>query len=293
MLIPFLQLWQMMMTTYGNNIGWTAIGECVNGAIHIRQERICQDAIYIHPYNPKYAIVCVADGHGSLSCPYSDEGANVAVKLVGEFLANILDNDSDPLATLSAHREIWIPKQIETHWKDAIKALHMHKESNGSNESKENDEEQDKIIPFSYTLYGATLLALVATKSFIFALQIGDGDILMIDQSGTARQILDTAESSIGEDTESLCLDNAWKYFRTQIIPWNSSNGATMFLLSTDGYANSFADIKGFVKAGTDFHHIWQEEGLEYINSNLQSWLRKSSDKGSGDDIALALVAYD
>jgi len=275
----------MMMTTYGKSKPWMVVGDCVTGAIHIRQERICQDAIYIHSPNPKYALACVADGHGSASCPYSDEGARIAVDLVGKLLSGILEDDTDPLATLSAHKDIWLPKQIETHWKDAVRSTHALK----WRKDQENGENQGK---FPYILYGTTLLALAATDSFVFALQIGDGNILIVDQDGSARPILSNTEglASIGEDTESLCMDDAWKYIQTQIIPWNeNSNG--MFLLSTDGYANSFTDTKGFIKAGADFHRIWQEEGHEYIRDNLLEWLRQSSDKGSGDDIALALIA--
>jgi len=269
--------------TYGKSKPWLVVGDCVTGAIHIRQERICQDAIYIHAPNDRYALVCVADGHGSASCPYSNEGAQIAVDLVGTLLSGILEDDTDPLTTLSAHKDIWLPKQIETHWKDAVRNTHALKWR------KEQEEIQGK---FPYILYGTTLLAVVATNSFIFALQIGDGNILIVDQDGSARPILNNTEglASIGEDTESLCMDDAWKYIQTQIIPWNEdSNG--MLLVSTDGYANSFTDTKGFIKAGADFHRIWQEEGHEYISNNLFEWLRQSSDRGSGDDIALALIA--
>jgi len=213
----------------------------------------------------------VADGHGSSSCPHSDEGAQTAVKLVGKLLYEMLPNLAD-------HKDIRLPKLIEAKWKEEIKKLHA-------------DREREEFDPFPYIQYGTTLLAVAAAKDFIFALQIGDGNILMIDKGGNARPIL-AVEESVGEDTESLCLTDAWMYVRTQIIPWNADNGETMFLLSTDGYAKSFADSSGFLKAGTDFYKLWQEEGLDFIKENLPDWLRKSSDKGSGDDIAMALITF-
>lgn len=258
-----------MMMKYGD---WAALGSVVDGAIHLRQEKKCQDALFLCEPNPTFAIACVADGHGSESCPYSDEGAAAAVQIAGEILQQMLPD-------LPAHKDIRLPKLIETKWKEAILELHAEKE-------------RELCEPFPYILYGTTLLAVAATEKFIFALQIGDGNMLMVDKDGNARSILAVSET-VGEDTESLCLDDAWTYIRTQIIPRNATDGPALFLLATDGYANSFADSSGFVKAGTDFFKIWREEGLLSINKNLSSWLRKSSDKGSGDDIAMALLVFE
>ena len=255
--------------TDGQGTCWTTIGHVVTGAVHIRKEVPCQDALYLSPPNPDFAIICVADGHGSGSCPFSDEGAAAAVKVAGELLATMLPNLSD-------HKDIRLPRQLEAEWKEAVMAIHAEKE-------REIQE------PFPYIQYGTTLLAVAATDSFVFALQIGDGNILMVDRDGTARPVLVTTEN-VGEDTESLCLKDAWKYVRTQIIPWNPTDGAPMFMLSTDGYANGFTNNAGYIKAGADFYNIWKEEGLAYIDGELPGWLSHSTEKGSGDDIALALL---
>lgn len=235
----------------------------------MRNEKPCQDAIFFNSQK-KFSIACVADGHGSESCPHSHDGAQAAVKIAAELIEAMLPN-------LHAHKDIRLPKQLEAKWKEAVEKIHAEKE---------------REAPFAHVLYGTTLLAVVAAESFIFALQIGDGNILMVDREGNARPVLCTGDS-VGEDTESLCLDDAWTYIRTQIIPRNPTDGSVMFLLSTDGYANSFADSSGFLKAGTDFFKLWKEEGIAYIDENLPHWLRQSSDKGSGDDIAMALIVYE
>lgn len=281
-----------------NSGQWTAAGDIVRGAIHIRQDKPCQDALFLlsssqvkrgitftpcgetdsitkshtdeNIISSQSLIACVADGHGSNSCPYSDDGAAIAVKITAEILREMLPS-------LVAHKDIRLPKMIETKWKDAVRELHA-------------DKAREMIEPFPYILYGSTLLAIATGEDFVLALKIGDGNILMIDENN-ARPIL-ADEESVGEDTESLCLDDAWTYVRTQIIPWNTTSPA-MFMISTDGYAKSFADSAGFNKAGTDFYKLWREEGLAYVQENLSDWLRQSSDKGSGDDIAMALLCYD
>jgi len=262
------------------NIGWITTGSIVRGAIHVRQEKPCQDAIYTD--SQIYALACVADGHGSERCPFSDEGAQAAVDVIAQLLADLLEEDA--FATLTANKEIWLPKQLESKWKTSVKAIH---------EKKERPTYEEGAFP--YEQYGTTLLALVATENFVFALQIGDGDILVVDRDETARWLLPPHPSmnTVGEDTYSLCLEQSWQYMRTFIVPWDSTQGPLMFLLSTDGYANSFTNASGFLKAGVDIYKLWHENGLSYIEENIQDWLHQSTLEGSGDDIALALVLYE
>ncbi|MCL2356532.1 MAG: protein phosphatase 2C domain-containing protein [Defluviitaleaceae bacterium] len=250
---------------------WQAIGSIVIGATHLRNNKPCQDALFLRT-EKDFAIACVADGHGSSSCPYSDEGAKAAVRVADAVLEEMLPNLHD-------HKDILLPKTIEIAWKDEIRRLH----------AEAGREPPPDGRAFPYILYGTTLLAAVAARDFIFALQIGDGNMLMVDKRGV-RPVLAVAEN-VGEDTESLCLDDAWRFVRTQIIP-RSVRSPAMFLLTTDGYSNSFADSAGFFKAGTDFFNIWREDGLDVIAENLQDWLRKSSDKGSGDDIAMGVMTW-
>jgi hypothetical protein len=253
---------------------WAAVGSIVTGAIHVRQDRPCQDALFMRD-GDGFTIACVADGHGSNSCPFSDEGAEAAVQIAGDLVEAML-------ADIHAHKDIRLPKMLEAKWKEEVEKIHAEKERDFPADGE----------PFPHILYGTTVLAVAAVQDFIFALQIGDGDILMVDNEGNARRILETAET-VGEDTESLCLAEAWTYVRTEIIPWNTADAPTMFLIATDGYAKSFADSSGFIKAGADFFRLWQEEGLDFVKENLPVWLEKSSEKGSGDDIAMALLTFE
>jgi len=257
----------------------------VQGATHIRQDKICQDALFIHPVQGKdFALACVADGHGSDRCPYSDEGAAAAVKIAADILAELLESD-DPKNMLAAQKDIRLPRLIEAIWKETVQTAYERKAE------AQPPEENGEIPPFSYELYGTTLLALVAAPGFVFALQIGDGDIVAIDPDGSARYVLPPCDHP-GNETESLCMEDSWKYVRTQLIPIDSTQPAPhMLLLSTDGYANSFVDSAGFLKAGADIYRLWRENGRAYIEENLPGWLSQTSADGSGDDISVAIIA--
>lgn len=274
----------------GKRRRWITTGGCVQGASHIRNGQPCQDALSIKS-NKNYHVISVSDGHGSAQCPFSDDGAQAAVE-VAYFVFDSIFKSKDPFNTFVVNKDIWIPKQIEQHWKNTVALLHG-----------------TRPVPFSYELYGATLLTLAITDDFVFALQLGDGDILAIEPVSTGNEMKNgqlqsgllqkeeiqvdwiiPPEIRIGSETESLCQTDAWQYMKARIIPLGPEDTAPMFLLSTDGYANSFNSNEGFKKAGADFYNLWKEEGLSFIEDNLEGWLMESSAQGSGDDIAVALI---
>ena len=259
---------------------WTAVGGCVRGANHIRNNMPCQDALRIEKTEHFY-IVNVSDGHGSAGCPYSDEGAQAAVDAAYAVFTSVFAGKGDHFHTISSNKDIWLPKQIEQYWKNAILAI--HKEKGREEYSQEN---------FPYELYGATLLSLIAADNFIFALQLGDGDILSAMPVSNEVNVdwVIPPDDSLGPETNSLCQNNCWQYMKTRLIPILPNDKAPMFMLSTDGYANSFYNNDGFKQAGADFYNLLCEHGLSHIEENIESWLMESSAKGSGDDITVAII---
>jgi hypothetical protein len=61
-------------------------------------------------------------------------------------------------------------------------------------------------------------------------------------------------------------------------------------LLSTDGYANSFASPDAFLKVGRDYLDMLRTEGAEEVAKNLPAWLEETSQNGSGDDITVGII---
>jgi serine/threonine protein phosphatase PrpC len=262
-----------MMTMISGKYDCT--GASVLGATHLKNGKPCQDAYTILSEN-KFTVICAADGHGSQRCPFSDEGSKAAVQETESLLASICKNTKKAFSSFDANKEIWLPKQIEERWKTRVREIHTERE-------------RDTDIPFSYELYGTTLLALAAADDFIFAMQIGDGDILAIPPDSQPNWLIPPVES-FGSETESLCMENAWQYIRTRIIPITEKSKPVLFWLSTDGYANSFTNEAGFLKAGTDIYALWQNEGKDYIEAHLNDWLSLSTTEGSGDDITVVLM---
>lgn len=64
----------------------------------------------------------------------------------------------------------------------------------------------------------------------------------------------------------------------------------TLLLLSTDGYSKSYETDAAFKQIGPDYLELIREGGVSSLN--LRGFLEQVTNKGSGDDIALALLYY-
>ena len=252
-------------------------GRSIRGASHIRAEKICQD------YNkiirtPNYAVIAVADGHGSSYCPYSDEGAKVAANVFCDLMESYCDgNFGDNLrGFISQDAELKISQKILVEWKRRI--LDRHEKFNREVVYDEN----------IFKMYGTTLLGLLMTKDFIFAFQLGDGDIIFVDADNVEPVI--NAEKFLGVETHSLSSKNAWRH-SAAVVKTMPADKNFLYILMTDGVSNSYATQEDFYKACRDYFDIFINEGGDYVNENLTDWLNEVTTQGSGDDVT-AVFAY-
>jgi len=262
-------------------MSWSVVGECITGNAHIRNNKPCQDALKTYQVDDLGIICTLADGHGSHKCAYSDDGANIATSVALSIIETIVwhHKEEELYAMMRSIKDVDLPKNIEREWKAQIKALHLNK--------KREPVSNDKAL---YELYGTTLLVLFVTKYFVFAMQIGDGDILTVFNSGETSWLIEP-DIQYGTETYSLCLNNSWKYFKNKLIPISKDTALpVLFLASTDGYANSFVSSDEFLKIGKDYLEIIRENEIDYLKAHLKDWLADASKCGSGDDITFVLV---
>ncbi|MCM1234577.1 MAG: hypothetical protein NC489_31125, partial [Ruminococcus flavefaciens] len=65
-----------------------------------------------------------------------------------------------------------------------------------------------------------------------------------------------------------------------------------MYMLSSDGLSNSYKDDEEFKKTCRDYYDLLGEHGVKAVSDHLKTWLKETSEMGSGDDIT-ALFAYE
>lgn len=257
-------------------MGFTAIGASVTGHLHVRSSLPCQDVHRIRNGDP--LVIAVADGHGSSSCPYSSDGADVAVRAFCDTFDELHHRYGGDLGGLhqflSRNRDDLIPKKIAQSWLEQVEMRHH---------------ERKRVEGFESLLYGTTLVGMVITDTFCFAMQLGDGDILAVGCDGAVSRVIQ-AERILGTETQSLSSPEAWRHMLSGVHYIANGNRPALFMLSTDGLSNSFASDEEFLQTATDYLALLREHGEGVVRENLSAWLTETSEFGCGDDIALVLA---
>lgn len=265
-------------------------GESVQGASHKRVEMECQDSYNKVEFDDGTVILAVADGHGSKSCPYSKTGSKVAVnvfcKVMTDFYTNYADNLDMLMTYLNREGDTKVAGAVDAEWKKRIIAAHLkHKRDI----PKTDDDERDNAE--IYKQYGTTLVGLMITPTFLFGFQIGDGDMTYVTDDDV-EQVL-ASDKILGTETHSLSKIDAWKKAITVVRRKdNSEKLPALYMLTTDGFANSYKNEDEFRKTCTDYFSMTKEYGTETIAANLKGWLTETSEQGCGDDITLLMCYF-
>ncbi len=288
------------MTDNPVQVGWNVATASVRGASHLRTGTPNQDACgyWLAEESRESAILAVSDGHGSLKHFRSQTGAQLAVSTaVAHFQALITpaDEAADRLAVALADEEDLARRLVED-WRSAcsrhlqdhpFSAEELQAVENGEGSATRLEVERQPILA-----YGATLLVVVSVGGSMVWLQLGDGDILIVQEGRLTARPFPQDERLVGNRTTSLCQPEAWKELRVRSLRFGEGRPPpALVLLSTDGYANSFRTDDDFLLIGRDYLDMIHEMGLETVRGQLPEILKEASEQGSGDDITLGLLA--
>lgn len=265
-------------------------GESVQGASHVRKNVPCQDSQKKVLFNDEITIIAVADGHGSDSCPYSKTGSQIAVntfcKVMQDLLQSFEENLDFLFTYLNREGELKIAQTIDLEWKRRVWKAHA---DNKREKPVEEDGEVDKAA--LYKQYGTTLLGLLVTADFVFALQLGDGDIMFVDKDQVISVI--SGDKILGTETHSLSKIDAWKkVICTVRLRDKEENTPYLYMISTDGFANSYRTEEDFWSTCRGYYDMVQEYGFDAVAGNLKDWLKETSELGCGDDTTAVLLYY-
>jgi serine/threonine protein phosphatase PrpC len=300
---------------------WRVVGASVRGASHVRAGLPNQDAMRWLPGCGAGTplIVAIADGHGSPKSFRSDAGARFAVDTATQVIQETLAGHAEVAGRATIERTT---ECLVRRWNEAVEA-HMEQTPLSpaeldALETREGAGARRAVESHPFLAYGATLSAVLLAESAILYLQLGDGDILAVSESGQVTRPVPADARLFAGQTTSLCARSAWRDFRFAVHPLDGpgprgegdpvphdlqprtsdlglrtsapSSVPALILLATDGYANSFRDEVGFFRVGSDLVEMIRAEGLEAVHASLETWLNEASQLGSGDDITLGLV---
>ncbi|HBK26592.1 MAG TPA: hypothetical protein DDY90_07765 [Clostridiales bacterium] len=266
------------------------IKACARGYSHIHSGQECQDSYKDKKLSDGALLLAVADGHGSKSCPYSKDGSEIAVDVfcetISELYAQRCDNRDELIHCLNQDGSVWLAQVIERRWKDRVYDKHC-------NESRDpifNKDDKWERLSALYRMYGSTLLGMLIAPDFVFVFQLGDGDMVRVDDEGVHSLV--EADKLLGVESDSLCSQYAWRKAVSNLYRREWDRGMPyLFQLSTDGFANSFVSDEAFHKTCMEYFELLKQYGAEAVRANLESWLSETSRLGCGDDTT-AVIAY-
>lgn len=255
---------------------WQVGGASAQGASHLRSGKPNQDALaWTPPRGEGVRIVAaVSDGHGASAHFRSGIGSRLAVEQATAILArHAEDDDIDDDALAAA---------ILRGWRAAVQA---HAAANPFTLEEGPGTPGSVLGP-----YGATLLTISADDNAMTILQIGDGDLMLGYPDGGLQRPLRADQGLVGEETFSLCQDDAETRFRVATLwradgePWPD-----FILLSSDGVSKSYRDDGAFEAAVAHLRDMARSD-WSGLNSTLPTWLKDLSAGGSGDDCTLCVA---
>ncbi len=253
-------------------------------------------------------VVAIADGHGGSPCFRSEIGAKIAVDVACDVLQknikkynefNALQFD-DECGVLEKSDSKAAPKieykrfakcslmDIDKSWtKEVMK--HMEKSKFKDEELNQYPEDKQKMLERNpFLAYGTTIMATLIADDTVIFVNIGDGSFLL-KELGKDTIEFKSGSSVFGNETESLAMPEAYKEGKVMVYP---SGRLDSFLISTDGYVNSFKNTDGFSKVLMDLKNLRDEHGINEIKNNWSDWLSETSKDGSGDDITACCVFF-
>lgn len=274
---------------------WSVIGTSVRGAAHVRAELANQDAIAWEPRSGTgtEVVLAVSDGHGGSASFRSERGARLAVKAALEVAQDVLGYPTGQARSLSLVKqamEVEVPRRIVQRWREEVQGDLSDRPI--TTEERARADVGTKRRPSSggddFIAYGATLITVIATDAFLAICQLGDGDALTVDRDGSVVRLF-PENVSLGDETTSLCLPDAWSHARSYFRA-SFGHRPALVVASTDGFSNSFVDDAGFLDAVSRLWPTIIRRGLDDTARDLEGALHQMSALGSGDDITLGIV---
>ena len=114
----------------------------------------------------------------------------------------------------------------------------------------------------------------------------------MVDESGVS-SVVET-EKILGTETHSLSKVDAWRKAVSVIRRRDVSEGVPyLYLISTDGFANSYLTEADFAKTCREYFELIRIHGFDTVCANLGKWLTETSELGCGDDITVVMAYLD
>jgi serine/threonine protein phosphatase PrpC len=246
---------------------WKTISQSIQGTSHERLGMVCQDTSGVSILQEVTLIATVADGAGSAR--FAETGSRLAVESTLKTLSNpeIIKNIFSEGAS----------------WRQIL--------SNVVNSTRCVIEKHAQFLDTTISELATTLIVVVANKNRVFVAQIGDGGVVIADQSGGFNILSRPIKGEYANETYFLSSQDAVnllqfaEYASTNFIAIFSDGLERLALQSPDDdpYHPFFRPLQDFIEKMDDVESA-TEELVTFLTS------KKIRDR-TDDDISLILCS--
>ena len=276
----------------------------VQGFSHIRAGKECQDSSLCWQ-EKKYDGIIISDGHGGEKYIRIATGSRFACEVGKEILSTFmttLENNRDfrrEFYTQNGEREKMLSqleRSIIQHWHERVAAdLADHPLDTDDRYRALEDGDRAALVKSPVKAYGATFIAAVLTDSCFFVLKLGDGNACLLTRDLHA-QLLNHLFPQLEDDelqfnlTTSLCNSDADVAFKHCFCRLKDRRAVQGLILTTDGIINSYQSEQAYLGFIENIFAGYREQQRKDAHAELAEFLPRLSEKGSGDDLSVAII---
>lgn len=276
----------------------------IRGFSHIQANKECQDNS-LSWQTESYAAVIVCDGHGGEKYIRSADGSAIACAMgkraIDEFMQSVYTKKTllnTYVSDLNSNNSDKLLSQLERSiihsWNEEVINNYTEIPLNTDERWEAlSDNDKKSLERNAVKAYGTTFIASVITKDFCFVIKLGDGNanLILNDKSVFSPEELadDLLQFNI---TTSMCNSDADIMFRHYFcnISSEDENSVVGVLLSSDGVINCFRSEEAYYSFVENVYYAYGEESVENARNELEGVLNVFSERGSGDDLSIAII---
>ena len=274
----------------------------VRGYAHTLAEKECQD--HSECWQTKYYdAVIVCDGHGGDKYIRSAAGSYMACqagkKAISAFMEHIVTDKTFRekfFSSETARGEMFeqLARSIIQQWNWTVAADY---DSRAIGDDPRfvvlTEEEKRELQHENSKAYGSTFLAAVLCDGFYFILKLGDGNICILRDGEV--EFAEACSADLRDEslqfnvTTSLCSSTADREFRYAFVKYRE-DAVHGIVLTTDGVINSYINEEAYLHLIGNIFASYSEKDTRGAREELESFLQELSQKGSGDDLSVAVI---
>lgn len=258
----------------------------IRGYSHILKNRECQDNSVCWD-GGDYCAVIVCDGHGGEKYIRSQLGSDFACQAGKTCIKQFM---KDPDFSEKGLRQLEL--SIIQAWNERVENdFEKYPLQDDSLWESLSDEDKNSITKSPTKAYGSTFIASIFQNNLCVVLKLGDGNANILYSDGTIEMPQELSDEQLQFNlTTSLCSSQADLDFKHCVKMGMRGNPIVGVILTTDGIINCYSNEQAYFNFIKNVESGYLDDSKEKARAELEECLHILSEKGSGDDLSIAIV---